>query len=278
MYVYPTLLLSLTVLAGNMFKEAGLEVRSVGIDEDGMRVDELDQLIRGAGIRPRLVYTIPFHHNPTGVCLSDERSQRLLSLAAEFDFVVVSDEPYTLINFDLSDPPDPHRPPAAPLPLTHAASGASAGGTSTGVHPHVLALMSFSKILTPGLRMGWVLGPSALVESLRREGVVASGGGPPSILSEVCRRLMDTQDLDRHVAAVAAELAARGRLLLALVARLREDAGLAAACRQPAGGYFVWLEFAPEAPPGFDTLALWTKAQASPPPPSPPPLPGTEWS
>ena len=71
-----------------------------------MRIDELENLIRSAGARPRLVYTVPIHHNPTSACLSEQRRIRLLALAVEFDFIVVSDEPYTFINFDTSDEAD----------------------------------------------------------------------------------------------------------------------------------------------------------------------------
>ena len=80
------------------------------------------------------------------------------------------------------------------------------------------------------------------------------------------------QDLDRHIGAVTAELSARARFLVCRIARLREEAGIAAVCRRPAGGYFLWLEFLGDdgaspagvegaSPAGFDTLALWTMAQ-----------------
>jgi 2-aminoadipate transaminase len=97
-----------------------------------MQVDALEQKLR-AGDVPSFLYTIPFYHNPTGAVLPADRCKRLIELARQFDFSIISDEPYNLLGFAGKN------------------NRSLASYDSTG---RVLSLGSFSKILAPGLRLG----------------------------------------------------------------------------------------------------------------------------
>src|SRR5207253_688248 len=110
----------------------GLRVVGIPVDGDGLRVDALETAL--ASHSPRLLYTIPTGHNPTGSSLPVERRRRLVELARAHGFLVLADEVYQLLQF------------------TGSAPEAVAAHTDSGA---VVSLGTFSKILAPGLRLGW---------------------------------------------------------------------------------------------------------------------------
>ena len=126
----------------------GGKVIPIPVDAEGMDVDALEGALH-QGVRPRLVYTIPTYQNPTGCSLSPERSSRLVALAERFDFLVVLDDPYRLLPLD-----EPLRSGEEFFPWK---------GWNSG---RVVALGSFSKILAPGLRVGWAHAAPELADAL----------------------------------------------------------------------------------------------------------------
>jgi 2-aminoadipate transaminase len=116
----------------------------VRTDEHGLRVDELGALL-AAGLRPKLVYTVPNFQNPSGATLSLERRRELGDLADRFGFVVVEDDPYGALRFA-----------GEPLPPVRLFTD------------NAVTLGSASKVLAPGLRVGWLSAPRWLVGSLVR--------------------------------------------------------------------------------------------------------------
>jgi len=85
-------------LALSIFRDFGLTIVPVGIDDDGLKTEELEAKLAG-GLRPAVVYTIPAFHNPTAVCLSADRKRHLVALARKYDFMVWADEVYQLLGF-----------------------------------------------------------------------------------------------------------------------------------------------------------------------------------
>jgi len=130
------------------FSSYEAKVEQIDMDSDGMRIDlleeRLDQLERD-GRRPKFIYTIPSFQNPAGVTMSLERRQRLVEVAAERELLVLEDNPYGLLRYE-----------GQPLPPLYA--------LDRGVY--VMYLGTFSKILSPGIRLGWVVAPPPVLEKI----------------------------------------------------------------------------------------------------------------
>lgn len=135
----------------NAFTPARPRVIGIPVDEDGMRVDILEKELKKAhaeGRKVKFMYTIPVAHNPAGVTLSVERKKALLELASTYDIVVIEDDPYSYFTYE---------------------SGVDVTPLKTlDREGRVVYLGTFSKILSPGLRIGWVLGDRAVVDMLER--------------------------------------------------------------------------------------------------------------
>jgi 2-aminoadipate transaminase len=131
-----------------VFTSYQADVLQIDMDADGMRVDlleeTLDRLDR-EGRRPKFVYTVPSFQNPAGVTMSQPRRRRLVELAHERELLVLEDNPYGLLRYE-GDPP----PPLLSLD----------GGI------YVMYLGTFSKILSPGIRLGWVVAPPPVLEKI----------------------------------------------------------------------------------------------------------------
>lgn len=200
------------------------EYLPVPIDEDGMRVDLLEDALRAA---PKFVYVLPNFQNPGGVTLSLSRRRRLVELAAHYGTPVVEDDPYGQLRYEGT-----HLPPLVKLDADlHAGNG---GGRFRGA---VLYLGTLSKTLAPGLRIGWVVAPAEVVARLAQM----------------------KQGADLHTSTFAQMVAyetARGGFLDRHVRRLREvyrarrDAMLESLARhfppgvrwtRPQGGLFLWV-------------------------------------
>jgi DNA-binding transcriptional MocR family regulator len=226
-------------LALDVFRDHHVRVEPVAVDDDGLVPQALEEALRRH--RPALVYTVPAFHNPTGATLPADRRERLVSLAAEHDALVVADEVYHLLCA-----PDAPRGDAGAMPPPLAAWAAS------GV---VLSLGTFSKILAPGLRLGWVHAAAPLVERLARRGYVVSGGGLNPLVAAVVTRTLQ----DGSAAAYLADLRGLlGQRIAVMDRALREHLPRDVTWATPGGGYFFWLRL----PADVDPAALRTAARA----------------
>ncbi|MCI4459760.1 MAG: PLP-dependent aminotransferase family protein [Acidilobus sp.] len=123
----------------NVFRYYGAELVSVPIDENGMKTELLEDKIKEAkskGLNVKLVYTVATCHNPTGVIMPDDRRKELLEVASKYDLLVIEDDPYSFFIFD-------------EVPFTPLKTLDSEG--------RVIYLGTFSKILAPGLRLGYMV-------------------------------------------------------------------------------------------------------------------------
>ena len=128
------------------FHLAGLRGVSVAADADGLIPDSLEALLREH--RPKLLYLVPSYSNPDGTLLSIGRRRRVLELAVEHGFHVLEDDPYSHLWFDVPPPP----------------SLLALSGEVPGARDRVIHVSSLSKLVAPGLRVGWVIPPAALRE------------------------------------------------------------------------------------------------------------------
>ncbi|GAA3707715.1 PLP-dependent aminotransferase family protein [Zhihengliuella alba] len=212
-----------------VFGGAGVVVEHVGMDDDGLRPDALrEQIDRLAalGRRPRALYTVPNFHNPTGISLAAERRPEIVEICRQAGIPIIEDNPYGQLAFG------EHR-----VPSLHS------------FDPElVIYLGSFSKIMAPGLRVGWASAPAWL----RRPLQLASESAVicPSVLSqELARAFVARGGWRETVAGAAAEY---GRRAEALQSTLLPLLPAGAALTAPRGGFFSWLTL----PEGWSSAGL----------------------
>jgi 2-aminoadipate transaminase len=213
------------------FRGYEADVRAVPMDAGGMRVDALEDLLRG-GLRPKLVYTIPDHQNPTGLSLAADRRPALAALARRYGFLILEDVAYRELGFDGIRPP-----------------------SLWALAPDVVVQAgTFSKIFFPGVRLGWAAGPPAIIGQLavaKQNSDQCAGALGQRMLEEYGR----AGHMDRQIVSSRALYARRAALITgALAAHMPEGT----AWTRPQGGFYVWVT----APDGVDTVALSAAARA----------------
>jgi 2-aminoadipate transaminase len=132
------------------------EVAQIEMDADGMPIDELEVVLDGLqaqGRRPKFIYTIPNFQNPGGVTMSLARRRRLVEVARERELLVLEDNPYGLLRYE-----------GEPLPTLYSLDAQALG--QGGSADLVIYLGTFSKILSPGVRLGWAVAPRPVLEKL----------------------------------------------------------------------------------------------------------------
>ena len=221
-----------------LLRDHDLELVPVAADAEGLRIDALEEVLVGlrqAGRHPRLLYTVPTFNNPSGSTLALERRAPLLELAAEHQIVVLEDDVYRELWFDAPPPP----------------SLWSMGSTA-----EVVRLGSFSKILAPGLRVGWLSASPEIVRRATARGLLNSGGGISHFTACMVAEYLTSGALDKDVVRLREHYRAQRNALLAALGRHLPDG-----CRWcvPGGGFFLWLEL----PAGLDSRALLAAAEAA---------------
>jgi 2-aminoadipate transaminase len=203
------------------------EVVTVPCDDDGPIPESLG-VARGA----RFLYLLPNFQNPSGRCMSEARRARLCAAARELALPIVEDNPYGDLWFDA----------APPAPLT---SRWAEGSVYLG---------SFSKVLAPGLRLGYVIAPHALMPKLL-QAKQAADLHTPGFNQRVVFEVIRNGFLDQHVPTIRARYKAQRDAM-----RVALEAHMPAGCRWvvPSGGMFFWVEL----PEGMDAAALLPKAVA----------------
>ncbi len=210
------------------FRSFEAEVVAVPIDEHGLDVDELERRL-AAGLRPKLLYTIPEYQNPAGVTLSAERRGRLVELARRYGFLLLEDVAYRELGF--GDDTAPSLWSLAPDAVVQA-------GTT-------------SKTFFPGVRLGWAVGPAEVSAQL-----VAAKQNTDQCAAALAQRLFEEYVrrgwIDEQVAASRALYRRKcERMLAALERAMPADV----AWTRPAGGFFTWLTL-----PGVDVVELSARA------------------
>jgi DNA-binding transcriptional MocR family regulator len=200
------------------FRLYGAQLISAPVDADGVDVDKLEALI--AEHKPKLVYLIPTFGNPSGATLSLERRKRVLELAAKTQTLVVEDDPYGELYFDQA-------PPASLLALSDSVAGSREWLAHCG---------SFSKILSPGLRVGWLIAPPALLAKATMCKQF-SDAHTSNLTQAIAAHYLSMNRLGTALAAVRSTYAERANVM---AQALRRELGDAIAFNQPKGGMFFW--------------------------------------
>jgi len=200
------------------FRLYGAEVIAAPIDADGVQTDRLEQLIQEH--KPKFVYLIPTFGNPSGATLSLERRKKVLELAVQYQTLVVEDDPYGDLYFDVAPPP-------SLLALSAQVPGSRALLAHCG---------SLSKVLSPGLRVGWMIAPADL---LARATMCKqfSDAHTSTFAQATAAQYLKAGRMPGTLAKVRAVYAERARTM---GEALRTELGDAISFSQPGGGLFFW--------------------------------------
>jgi len=210
-------------------RERGATLHTVDLQADGLDTDGLARLLASGQARPRLAHIIPNFQNPAGVTLALAKRQALLALAAQHDFLVFEDDPYVALRFSGESLP-----------------------TMLSMDPErVVYASSFSKTVCPGIRVGYLVGPTDLIgriAKLATNTYISPNMVAQSIVYEFCA----SGAIERSIETVRTALAKRALTLAEALRRELPEAEFV----QPEGGYFMWVTL----PAGTDVAQLFDKA------------------
>jgi 2-aminoadipate transaminase len=217
-------------LALRIFADHGLNIVSLPMDAHGLIVDAVEEKLTRQ--TPAFLYTIPTFHNPSSATLAADRRDRLVQLSRQYNLLIIADEVYHMLSY--SDAP--------PKPLASHIDNSS-----------VLSLGSFSKIMAPGLRLGWIQGGAQLLQRFTGCGLLDSGGGLNPFTSGIIRSAVENGLLENQLRNL---ITAYNRRKTALAGALRDSLPETIHFVEPGGGFFIWLEF----PEKIDTNHLLAAA------------------
>ena len=209
------------------------DVVQVTMDRDGMRIDELRTVLDGlerAGRRPKFIYTVPTFHNPAGVTMSLERRRELVEVASERELLILEDNPYGLLRYE-----------GSPLPTLRSLDD-----------EFVIYASTFSKILSPGVRLGWAAAPAPVLEKMNI-GKQSSDLCSSSITQYFVSAYFDARPWEDYVRSLIEIYRRRRDVMLDALA---EHFPREAAWTHPQGGLFIWSTL----PDYIDTTDLLARA------------------
>jgi len=199
-------------------RNRGADIHMVDLETDGISTDALETTLKT--VSPKLAHIIPNFQNPAGYTLSAAKRTRLLELAQEHDFTIFEDDPYVDIRFE--------------------------GETIDSMFSHdkagkVVYASSFSKTVCPGIRVGYLVGPQAVIKQIQ---TIATNTyiSPNMVAQAIVYQFASTGGMDGAIATVKTALRARRDAVVTALERELPEARFAA----PSGGYFMWVEL-PEA-------------------------------
>ncbi|HTA36912.1 MAG TPA: PLP-dependent aminotransferase family protein [Solirubrobacteraceae bacterium] len=210
-------------------RERGANVRPIELQPDGIDTQALAGALASGAVRPTLAHIIPNFQNPAGYTLSLAKREALLELAARHDFLVFEDDPYVALRFSGESMP-----------------------TMLSIDPErVVYASSFSKTVCPGIRVGYLVGPTDLIAAIGR---IATNTyiSPNMVAQSIVYEFCASGAIERSIETVRTALAKRALTLSEALRRELPEAEFV----QPDGGYFMWVTL----PPGTDVAALFKAA------------------
>lgn len=199
----------------------------VPVDAEGMKVDVLAELLQREGAKPRLIYALPNFQNPGGNTLSLDRRHQLLELSYRYGIPILEDDPYGELRYEGKSIPS--------------IKALDTGGS-------VIYLGSFSKILSPGVRLGWVVASKEIIERLAdvKQGMdLNTNSFVQHVVYQVCRDGL----LEKHIEKVKPIYRERRDVMLRALAKRMPEGSM---WSRPSGGLFVWAQL----PSGVDAKAM----------------------
>ena len=213
----------------NIFRDFGLEIMPISMEKDGLNIEELDSCIGTLHKQQDKVflYTIPINHNPSGITMSEDKRLALAELCEKYsNFYVLADEVYHFLSWNKTE---------NLVPLAD-------------YHPHIVSINSFSKILAPSLRLGWIYqnkkfdydNGEDFIKLLSDSGLYDSTGGTGVLSSYLTENLIDSGELSSYIDECKSFLGSRCKTICDELKSLKENNLID--YEEPNGGYFVWLK------------------------------------
>ena len=241
-------------LAFGIFRQHGLRVHNVPSDDEGLNLTALEELLRT--VQPRLLYVVPSHANPTGCTLPEAKRRALVELARRHGLFILADEVYDELSWDNEQPArmrhwDMQGAPAddelfggEDRPLDASADDGAPLRPSLG--GHVIHTSSFTKIMAPGLRLGWLEAHVSVLRRLAQRAFLVSGGGVAPFTSLVVLEAIRSGGLDACVTRLVDTYRRRCALLCQALQASAASTGWQ--FKPPSGGYFLWLRLPDDVP------------------------------
>jgi DNA-binding transcriptional MocR family regulator len=217
-------------LALRIFHDHRLEVVPIPRNDGDLFIEILEK--KAIELNPKFLYIIPTFQNPSGLTFSEDQRQKIIALAQRLNILVVADEVYHLLAYDQ----------APPKPISSYAEDVE----------QIISVNSFSKILAPGLRLGWIQAHPNIINKLVGCGLLDSGGGLSPFSSALIRHLIESGDLDENVNNLRRDYSTRlDTMRAALLQFLPKSRWVL-----PQGGFFFWVRL-----PWVDGTELRSRAQ-----------------
>ena len=209
--------------------------------------EQLQQRKQQQQQQPRLVYIIPSHQNPTGRTMSVKDRQKLAQLADQYQFLVIADEVYHLLDWHHGDGDE--RPARMVLwnnnhhnhDITRTSTSSSSSTSKKKLLSGCVSVSSFSKIFGPGIRCGWIEAASDIVQSIvNNVGYIQSQGGVMPVMGAILQTALADHTIDRVLTQFVQNYQRRCNMLCDILET--KEPRIRLLCR-PTGGFFVWIEF-----------------------------------
>ena len=224
-----------TYLGGiNAYRSYEANLIGVPLDQDGMRVDALEEKIlelQKDNLTPKFIYTVPTFQNPAGVVMPESRRKQLVDLANEYDLVVVEDDPYGKLRFDID-----HIKPIK----------------SFDDEGRVIYMSTFSKILSPGFRLAWTIAS----DELTRKMIICKQAldlCTNTFTQFIANEFMRSGSLDLHIMKICEMYQPKRDIMMNAMQRYFPEGYI---CNKPKGGMFAWVTL----PEGIDTEIMFLDA------------------
>jgi 2-aminoadipate transaminase len=204
----------------HIFRDHHIAIHAIPIDEGGIIVEEMANTLESLKAKnrlPKFYYVVPTFQNPTGITLSQERREAIIELSKQYGFVIVEDDVYSDIRFVDDIPPS----------FFELSGGKNA-----------MRLGTFSKTLSPGLRLGWLLGDAEQIQRFVTSGTLRMGGGASPFTAKIVADYCKTGAWDTHIQWLRGQYQARCDIALTA---LKQHMPNSVSWTYPQGGYFIWV-------------------------------------
>ena len=217
------------------FKSYGAQIKSIPLDKDGILIEELNEAIKNISPMPKMLYLTPFFHNPAGIIYSNKRKEAVLEIIKNHDIILLEDDPYCELYFNDED-----------KELTRSMKSIS------GDSERICYVGSFSKVLGPGMRLGYLLGPKDIVEKceLAKQSMDACS---PTYTQVLANAFLKENKLKPYLEMLRPTYKRRAQIMLNA---LKENMPDAVTWTVPKGGFYIWVTM----PENIDSSEIFAKS------------------